>query len=410
MLYRITHTTRFDYEEPAYDSQNELRMRPWDRDGQRCLAFDLSTNQPSSTLEYDDFFGNRAHSICVSAPHRKLEIVARSIVELETPPPPDATGITLVEFLRGDSVRNNVYFEYLNPSRYIPFSERLRKFFWMARPQETEDVGLYVARMVTYVRDQFEYETTATHVHSSLNDILESGGGVCQDFAHLTIGILRLAGIPARYVSGYLAPVNAGYPEVIAPNRASGPGSAPLLTAGTHALAGLGGSTDAPSGARPTGGFGSSDAHLPGSSGSPSNPTVGARSPGGIDRSSEETAGSRAAGGIGSASDDPAAGFHPPGPLSPPEVTAQASHAWLEAWLPGTGWTGFDPTHRCAVDGRHIGVAVGRDYADVPPLRGVFRSDGVDSMMTVDLNVEPVNPGTSGSGTSSGGSQSQSQQ
>src|ERR1700719_1984649 len=128
MLYQIIHTTRFEYEEPAYDSQNELRMRPWDRDGQRCLTFDISTNQPSSTLEYGDFFGNRAHSICVSAPHRKLEIVARSIVELETPPLPGATGVTLVEFLRGDAVRTNVYFEYLNPSQYIPFSERLRKF------------------------------------------------------------------------------------------------------------------------------------------------------------------------------------------------------------------------------------------------------------------------------------------
>jgi transglutaminase-like putative cysteine protease len=332
MLYRITHTTRFEYEEPAYDSQNELRMRPWDRDGQRCVTFDLSTNEPSSTLEYGDFFGNRAHSICVSAPHRKLEIVARSIVELETPPPPGATGMTLVEFLRGDAVRNNVYFEYLNPSQYIPFSERLRKFFWMARPQEAEDVGLYVARMMAYVRDQFEYETTATHVHSNLNDILDSGGGVCQDFAHLTIGILRLAGIPARYVSGYLAPASAGY---VAPTTAS-----PID-------------------------------HMP----------------------------------------------SPPGPLSPPDVTAQASHAWLEAWLPGTGWTGFDPTHRCAVDGRHIGVAVGRDYADVPPLRGVFRSDAVDSMMTVDLNVEAVTApilggGSSGSGPSGGaqsGGQSQAQ-
>ena len=302
----------------------------------------------------------------------------------ETPPLPVATGVTLVEFLRGEAVRNNVYFEYFNPSQYIPFSERLRKFFWMARPQETEDVGLYVVRMMAYVRDQFEYETTATHVHSSLNDILDSGGGVCQDFAHLTIGILRLAGIPARYVSGYLAPANAGYLASTAPDRpsASSSGRAPILTAGSHAL------------------VGDRSAGL----------TSGAGSPGGSD-ATDVSQGGRFAGGGGSTSDDPAAGFHPPGPLSPPDITAQASHAWLEAWLPGTGWTGFDPTHRCAVDGRHIGVAVGRDYADVPPLRGVFRSDGVDSMMTVDLNVEPVNPGgPSGSATSSGGSQSQSQQ
>ncbi len=300
MLYRIIHTTRFDYEEPAYDSQNELHVRPWDRYGQRCLAFKLTTNEPSSILEYNDFFGNRAHSICVAAPHRQLEIVARSTVELETHPLPGDTGVTLAEFLRGDAAHNNIYFEYLNPSHYIPFSERLRKFFWMARPREREDIGAYVNRMAAYVRDQFEYETTATHVHSNLNDILDSGGGVCQDFAHLTIGILRLAGIPARYVSGYLAPAF--------PNRE-------------------------------------------------------------------------------------------------PDPTAQASHAWLEAWLPGAGWCGFDPTHRCAVDGRHIGVAVGRDYADVPPLRGVFRSDSVESVMTVNLRVEPMTEETAGGNSMSGQSQ-----
>ena len=283
MRYRIVHSTRFEYVEPACDSQNELRMRPWDRSAQRCTAFDLHVSEPASLVEYDDFFGNRTHSISVSGPHRELEIVARSIVEVDPPAPPPATGVTLVEFLRDDAVRNNVYCEYLGPSEFVPFSERLRRFFWMARPLEQEDIGAYVMRMVAYVRDQFEYETRSTHVHSSLNDILNSGGGVCQDFAHLTIGVLRLAGVPARYVSGYLAPASA-------------------------------------------------DAAL--------------------------------------------------------DVTAQASHAWLEAWLPGLGWCGYDPTHRCAVDGRHIVVAIGRDYADVPPLRGVYRNGGGQSLMTVDLRVE----------------------
>ncbi len=280
MLYRIIHTTRFEYPEPAHDSQNELRMRPWDRANQRCASFDLHVNESSSTVEYDDFFGNRTHSMSVGGPHRSLEIVASSIVEVETPAIPPATGVTLAEFLRDDDAHGNIYCEYLNPSKFIPFSDRLRKFFWMARPQEREDIGTYVMRMVGYVRDQFEYETRSTHVHSSLNDILNSGGGVCQDFAHLTIGILRLAGIPARYVSGYLGPASA------------------------------------------INGF---------------------------------------------------------------DMT---SHAWLEAWLPGLGWCGYDPTHRCVVDGRHIVVAIGRDYADVPPVRGVYRNGGGQSLMTVDLRVE----------------------
>jgi len=65
----------------------------------------------------------------------------------------------------------------------------------------------------------------------------------------------------------------------------------------------------------------------------------------------------------------------------------QASHAWLEAWLPGPGWVGFDPTHRCRTDQRHIGVAIGRDYGDVPPVRGAYRSDGTKSLMSVDLSI-----------------------
>jgi len=84
------------------------------------------------------------------------------------------------------------------------------------------------------------------------------------------------------------------------------------------------------------------------------------------------------------------------------EVTAQASHAWLEAWLPGLGRCGYDPTHRCAVDGRHIAVAIGRDYADVPPLRGVYRNGGGESVMTVDLRVEFTNNGRA-TGASPGG-------
>jgi transglutaminase-like putative cysteine protease len=197
-----------------------------------------------------------------------------------------------------------MYYEFVSPSRYIPFSDRLRKFFWMAaRPRGSEDVAAYVMRIVTFVLDQFEYETSKTHVHSSLDDILRSGGGVCQDFAHLTIGILRLAGVPARYISGYLAPAISQH--------------------------------------------------------------QGAK------------------------------------------VGAQASHAWLEALLPGIGWTGFDPTHRCRTDKRHLGVAVGRDYGDVPPVRGIYRSDAATSAMKVDLNVEAAADSDLPDGSVGGGFQTQ---
>ena len=102
--------------------------------------------------------------------------------------------------------RNRLEYDFLSASRHVPFSEPMRKFFWLAKPDPSEDVAAYANRIVAFIRDQFVYEPGMTKVHSTADEILSVGGGVCQDFAHLTIGVLRLAGIPARYVSGYLAP------------------------------------------------------------------------------------------------------------------------------------------------------------------------------------------------------------
>jgi transglutaminase-like putative cysteine protease len=295
MLLRINHRTRFVYDQPARDSHNELRVRPLDDAEQRCIAFELSIDQPAAVLSYRDFFGNQAHSVSVSTPHRELTIVAQSLVERFDAPAQVFPEMTFRDFLVEDEAHVRDYWEFLNPSRYVPFSQRLQKLFWMARPGDTEDVAIYVARIVAWVRDQFDYEKAKTHVHSSLDDILKAGSGVCQDFAHLTIGLLRLAGVPARYVSGYLAPTIS-----------------------------------------PTG-----DASL----------------------------------------------------------GEQASHAWLEAWLPHAGWTGFDPTNRYRTDERHIRVAIGRDYADVPPLMGTYRSNATNQLMTVDLNIEHTSTAGPADGT-----------
>lgn len=283
------------YDHPARDSHNELRVRPLDDAEQRCLNFELSIDQPAAVLSYRDFFGNHAHSVSVSTPHRELTIVAQSLIERFDAPLEVFPEMTFRDFLVEDEAHLRDYWEFLNPSRYVPFSQRLQKLFWMARPGDTEDVAIYVARIVAWVRDQFDYQKARTHVHSSLDDILKSGGGVCQDFAHLTIGLLRLAGVPARYVSGYLAPM------ISATGNAS---------------------------------FGE-----------------------------------------------------------------QASHAWLEAWLPYAGWTGFDPTNRYRTDERHIRVAFGRDYADVPPLMGVYRSQAANQVMTVDLNIERTSTAGPADGT-----------
>jgi transglutaminase-like putative cysteine protease len=285
MLLRICHTTRFEYQAPAYDSHNEARMRPLEGANQRCVEFDLDLTPNASTFEYDDYYGNRVYGFSIHDPHPVLVVAAKSLVERVPAAQPAGIPTPFGEYLLEDHVRNRTEYDFLNASRHVPFSEPMRKFFWLAKPDPSEDVATYANRIVAYIRDQFVYEPGMTKVHSTADEILSVGGGVCQDFAHLTIGVLRLAGIPTRYVSGYLAPAA---------------------------------------------------------------------------KSTVETVG------------------------------AQASHAWLEAQLPGLGWTGFDPTNGCMVDERHIRVAIGRDYSDVPPLRGVYRSHGGMQLMSVELQIEPL--------------------
>jgi transglutaminase-like putative cysteine protease len=287
MLLRIVHTTRFEYEKPAYQSHNEVRMRPLDGPDQRCVKFELETRPNASSLEYRDYYGNCVFALSVHQPHSEFSVVARSVVERPPANSPVPVETPFETFLLDDRLRYQAEYDFLGASRHIPFSDPIRKFFWMSRPRRAEDVTDYTNRIVTYVHAQFAYEPGKTKVQSTADEILSVGAGVCQDFAHLTIGVLRLAGIPSRYVSGYLAPA---------------------LDSGVQS------------------------------------------------------------------------------------VGAQASHAWLEVQLPGAGWTGFDPTNGCQVDQRHIRVAVGRDYSDVPPMRGVYRSTGSLQTMTVELSVEPELP------------------
>src|ERR1700686_2737491 len=206
MLLRICHTTRFEYQAHAYDSHNEVRMRPLEGPNQRCVEFDLDLTPDTSTIEYDDYYGNRVYGFSIHDPHPELIVTAKSLVERMSALKPAAISMPFGEYLIEDQPRNRTDYDFRNASRHVPFSDPMRKFFWLAKPDPSEDVAAYANRIVAFIRDQFVYEPGMTKVHSTADEILTVGGGVCQDFAHLTIGVLRLAGIPSRYVSGYLAP------------------------------------------------------------------------------------------------------------------------------------------------------------------------------------------------------------
>lgn len=281
MRFRIRHVTKFIYPEPVYESHNEVRLKPRDSQNQHTLGFRLDVRPAAAVVEYRDAFGNIVHALSIHEPHRELVVMADSLIERDAAPEIDpARNQSFAEFLIDDEPRAQEEYDFLHASRYVPFSDQLKRLFWMEHPRPDQPVGEYVARIVAWVRDQFAYEPGMTSVHSDVNHVLSAGAGVCQDFAHLTIGLLRLAGVPARYTSGYLAPR---------------------------------------------------------------------------------------------------------GRLRP--LGAQASHAWIEAMIPERGWTGFDPTHGCIATDHHLRIAVGRDYADVPPLHGVYRGASSVHQMGVSLDI-----------------------
>jgi transglutaminase-like putative cysteine protease len=286
--YRLIHVTEFQYDGVVSESYNELHLRPRQDDTQSCLSFRLTTEPAASTSYHVDYFGNWVHRFNVSGQHSHLHIEADSVVLVHKPTMAPEQSLTLAEF---DAMSEELdeYYDLLASSQYAPHVELLRDLLQGSERESGGTLSGFVRAATERVHQTFRYEKGATHVHSSILDSLASGAGVCQDFAHILLAVVRMRGVPARYVSGYLVP-----------RRAAEAGS-----------------------------------------------------------NLEEVIG------------------------------GQASHAWIEVYLPGTGWVGLDPTMGQAVGLQHVRVAYGRDYGDVPPVRGTYKGHA-GQQLSVDVRVRPA--------------------
>jgi transglutaminase-like putative cysteine protease len=263
---RIEHTTVYTYDAPVAEGYTEVRLRPREGGGQRCLSFSLLTDPSAQIHTYRDRYGNEVQHFDLLPPLEKLTVSARS--EIET-----VGGLQDAE--RELSLLDR--FDFLSPTDYAPFTEQVRA---LAEPcRAPGDAFATATRVLWTVRRHLRYESGTTDVTTSASEALQRGVGVCQDFAHLMIAACRAVGVPARYVSGYI--------------------------------------------------------HAPGS------------------------------------------------------ASAAASHAWVDVFADRQGWLSLDPTHDRAQGEEHVRVAVGRDYADVPPTRGVFKGDAREAL-EVAVRIEAV--------------------
>jgi transglutaminase-like putative cysteine protease len=203
--YHLVHVTEFHYERPVSESYNEVRLRPMHDDQQSCLSFRLATVPGSRAITYQDAFGNWVHQVNVLASHQHLRVQAESAV-LTHATPKQAWPLSLQEL---DAQREKVYdefYDFLVPTPYVPLLPQLQGLVHEAEQQSEGNAGQFAQAASDLIHRRFQYVKGATHVHSSIADSLSMGVGVCQDFAHLLLGVVRKRGLPARYVSGYLVP------------------------------------------------------------------------------------------------------------------------------------------------------------------------------------------------------------
>jgi len=203
-FYSIRHLTRFRYSQPISESIMETRMHPRSDSNQHCLTFSLSVSPRCRVFSYRDHLGNNVQHFDIPGEHNQLVIVAESVVEQQVLPDvprflsPDAWSAL------DDLVEAGDYWEMLLPSTFTLETPAVTLLASQMGVTRRDDPLMLVQELNQRLFDYFEYVPRSTRVDSPIDEAIISGKGVCQDFAHAMIALLRLVRIPARYVSGYL--------------------------------------------------------------------------------------------------------------------------------------------------------------------------------------------------------------
>ncbi len=198
---RVVHTTGYAYQSPVTASYNEARLTPRSDTRQNVILNRVETIPATRSYRYIDYWGTAVTAFDLHAPHTDLTVTSSSVVETEQPEPP----VTKIGWsdLRSEAVIDR-FDELLRPTAHTPASKRVASV--AKKIAKTHEPAEAVVAAAHWVRSQLDYLPGTTSVHSSGLDALNEEKGVCQDFVHLTLMVLRGMGIPAHYVSGYLHP------------------------------------------------------------------------------------------------------------------------------------------------------------------------------------------------------------
>ena len=200
---KIVHVTELKYSEKATASYNEVRMLPLTREGQFVLQANLEVSPSAAQYTYQDFWGAQVCAFEVLTPHEELRVTATSVIDVRPSPtrPVEFSWKRLADKLPVSLDPTDA----LTQTSATEPDEEMILLAVQAR-DSGGDVDATARAICGHVGEAMEYRRGVTGVNSTAREAWAARSGVCQDIAHVTLGVLREAGIPARYVSGYLHP------------------------------------------------------------------------------------------------------------------------------------------------------------------------------------------------------------
>jgi transglutaminase-like putative cysteine protease len=198
MEISLRYVTHFVYATPVWESHNSLRACPKDGDGQSLLDYELLIEPDVPIFAYTDNWGTRVDIFDVPQQHSELIVTASARVDTTAPELPMSgpfAGTADMTYIESGWL-------YLQPTRHTRWGPAIGAAAKDAMGASTDVVE--IARSIqAFVGNEVEYRSGSTEIGIDLDRVWAEGYGVCQDFAHLTIAMLRSVGIAARYVSGY---------------------------------------------------------------------------------------------------------------------------------------------------------------------------------------------------------------
>jgi transglutaminase-like putative cysteine protease len=209
MLFRVTHITDYRYGEPVAEAYLELRLRPPNREMQTVREHRLMIEPASRTSGYRDYFGNEVAFLSLPYRHTRLTIRSEALVQtLSGTLPVENLDLTIQESRQILASSLPFVFDYLQPTETVKIGRESVQ--WARRylnGPTTLRVGLEALNNA--IHESFQYRKGATNFSTDVGSIWRDRIGVCQDFAHIMLSVLRTAGLPSRYVCGYIetAPV-----------------------------------------------------------------------------------------------------------------------------------------------------------------------------------------------------------